>query len=133
MADASRVGYRTNGLSSALQLHHLSSRVGQTDGIALPGVHQRRKPMDHAIADSHTTVTISHVVIRKSPDPPKRAMLRFHPDRSTAGRKESSPDSLSYFGMRRGKRGKVLVSAVDHPWNKGPDRRRSPPTPRQLR
>src|SRR5881227_3921289 len=69
MADASRVGYRTNGLSSALQLHHLSSRVGQTDGIALPGVHQRRKPMDHAIADSHATVTISHRTIRSHQTP----------------------------------------------------------------
>src|SRR4051794_18798083 len=69
MADASRVGYRTNGLSSALQLHHLSSRVGQTDGIAPPGVHQPRKPMDHAIADSHATVTISHMTIRSHQTP----------------------------------------------------------------
>lgn len=69
MADASRVGYRTNGLSSALQLHHLSSRVGQTDGIAPPGVHQRRKPMDHAIADSHAPVTISHSGVQESQDP----------------------------------------------------------------
>src|SRR5438132_1072530 len=73
MADASRVGYRTNGLSSALQLHHLSSRVGQTDGIAPPGVHHRRKPMDHAIADSHATVTISHRTIRSHQAPQRRA------------------------------------------------------------
>lgn len=82
MADASRVGYRTNGLSSALQLHHLSSRVGQTDGIAPPGVHQRRKPMDHAIADSHATVTISHSGVQESQDPPKRAMSRWSPPRT---------------------------------------------------
>lgn len=82
MADASRVGYRTNGLSSALQLHHLSSRVGQTDGIALPGVHQRRMPMDHAIADSHATVTISHSGVQESQDPPKRAMSRWSPPRT---------------------------------------------------
>lgn len=60
MADAGRVGNRTNGLSSALQLHHPSSLVGQTDGIALSGVQALRKPMDHAITDSHSGVTISH-------------------------------------------------------------------------
>src|SRR5690348_14129184 len=65
MADAGRVGYRTNGLSSALQLHHLSSHVGQTDGIALSGVQPRRNPMDHAIADSHPAVTISHSGIKE--------------------------------------------------------------------
>ena len=81
MACAGRVGYRTNGMSSALQLHHLSNRYGQTDGIAIPGVHQRRKPMDHAITDSHTTVTISHRMIGSHRDPPKHAMPRFRPQR----------------------------------------------------
>lgn len=52
MVDVSRVGYRTNGVSSALQLHHLSSGAGQTDGIALPGVHQRRKLMEQAVTGS---------------------------------------------------------------------------------
>ncbi|CAG7643035.1 hypothetical protein SBRY_30734 [Actinacidiphila bryophytorum] len=63
MADAGRVGNRTNGLSSALQLHHPSSRVGQTDGFALSGVQARRKTMDRVITDSHPSVTISHSTI----------------------------------------------------------------------
>jgi hypothetical protein len=79
MADASRVGYRTNGLSSALQLHHPSSRVGQTDGIALPGSHQPRKPMDHAIADSHATVTISHMAIRRHQTPQSECNAEIPP------------------------------------------------------
>jgi hypothetical protein len=111
MADASRVGYRTNGLSSALQLHHLSSRVGQTDGIALPGVHQRRMPMDHAIADSHATVTISHSGAQESRDPPIACNAEIPPIR---GQKEPPPGSLSYFDTRRCVRGKARVSAIRH-------------------
>lgn len=113
MADASRVGYRTNGLSSALQLHHLSSRVGQTDGIALPGVHQRRMPMDHAIADSHATVTISHSGVQESRDPPIACNAEIPPIR---GQKEPPPGSLSYFDTRRCVRGKARVSAIRHAW-----------------
>lgn len=113
MADASRVGYRTNGLSSALQLHHPSSRVGQTDGIALPGVHQRRMPMDHAIADSHATVTISHSGEQESQDPPIACNAEIPPKR---GQKEPPPGSLSYFDTRRCVRGKARVSAIRHAW-----------------
>src|SRR6185437_10142176 len=100
MVDAGRVGYRTNGLSSALQLHHLSSRVGQTRGIATPGVHQPRKPMDHAIADSHATVTISHSGDQEAQVPPKSCNAEIPPKWNPPGRTEPSPDSLSYFGMR---------------------------------
>src|SRR5690348_4792185 len=111
MADASRVGYRTNGLSSALQLHHLSSRVGQTDGIALPGVHQRRKPMDHAIADSHATVTISHRTIRSRQTPHS---AQYRDSRPNMDGWSPPPGSLSYFGTRKGKRCKSQVSAIRH-------------------
>src|SRR4051794_23157211 len=91
MVDASRVGYRTNGLSSALQLHHPSSRVGQTDGIALPGVHQRRKPMDHAIADSHATVTISHRGDQESPDVLKECNAEIPPQKRAEGALPRAP------------------------------------------
>lgn len=59
--------------------------------------------MDHAIADSHAPVTISHSNVQESPDPPEHSRT-----------KEPSPDSLSYFGMRRGKGRKGLVRAVHH-------------------
>src|SRR5690349_16172965 len=66
MAYTGRVGNRTNGLSSGLQLHHTSSPVGQTAGIGTSGGQGRRIAMDHAIADSHPGVTIGHDTDRRT-------------------------------------------------------------------
>src|SRR5882757_10337319 len=101
MADAGRVGYRTNGLSSALQLHHPSSRFGQTDGFALSGVQARRKPMDRAIADSHPNVTISH-------SPPTRPIPTF----DTGPTWTRCPILTRQMVMQA----RVRLRALRHPW-----------------
>src|SRR5882757_8523735 len=111
MADAGRVGYRTNGLSSALQLHHPSSHVGQTDGIALPGVHQRRKPMDHAIADSHAPVTISHRVIR-SQQTPQSVQYRDSTHTWADGALPRAPCPILARGGVRGARARKVPSVT---------------------
>src|ERR1700742_4389156 len=104
MADASRVGNRTNGLSSALQLHHPSSHSGQTDGIALSGVQARRMPMDHAITDSHTSVTISHSMIKVTGVTPGARKLSYFGMRVGYGRKSAircSPSRLTHWPRKR--------------------------------
>ncbi|CAL9490564.1 hypothetical protein SUDANB132_03220 [Streptomyces sp. enrichment culture] len=70
--------------------------------------------MDHAIADSHATVTISHSSDQESPRPPKACNAEIPPIVEHNRTEEPSPDSLSYFGMRVGKGRKGRVSAVHH-------------------
>lgn len=67
--------------------------------------------MDHAIADSHASVTISHSPISSHRHPPKSVIRGFRP----YGTDGVFPDSLSYFGMRVTKERKSPVSAVHHP------------------
>jgi len=55
----SQVGYRTNGLSFTVQVHHLLRPVGQTAGIGIPRF-KPRDPEGPGIADSHSAVTMSH-------------------------------------------------------------------------
>ncbi|ODA69576.1 hypothetical protein APS67_006276 [Streptomyces sp. AVP053U2] len=71
--------------------------------------------MDHAIADSHAVVTISHSRDQESPDPPKARNAEIPPMVEHSRTEESSPDSLSYFGTRGGKWRKARVRAVRHP------------------
>lgn len=70
--------------------------------------------MDHAIADSHPCVTISHTRGQESPDPPNACNAEIPTGIEHSGTVEPSTGSLSYFGMRVGKRRKGYVSAVRH-------------------
>ena len=70
--------------------------------------------MDHAIADSHAPVTISHRTIRSRQTPQSACNAEIPPMMEHSRTEEPSPDSLSYFGMRVGKGRKGRVRAVRH-------------------